>query len=344
MVRNHAFVGLLLTGMLLVTCLGIWWTGSSRVVRALAGFALTVGVLLSGAFLRRIFYLQRQAIFAAGTSLVFFVTVACGLLLATRAHVLDGFSAFLILALGWIVAGASLGGKLAFGKPGEHFLATEPGYWREHWKYSQWVLATAFVFQLTSQGYYWLLAGLLSVKEVGELKAMYILVAPVDQIFIALSYLVLPILASHYVTNRMRSFISLWKRYVFAAVGVTAMFALAVRILGRPAMHLVYAGKFDGLAPLLFALALVPLFMGVGNTVNDALKAAEQPRFVFYAYLASGAATFLLGIPLVIHFGLRGAVAGMLVSAATYSCALGAGFLFMLHGQRSAVAKAAATR
>ncbi|HEU0046222.1 MAG TPA: hypothetical protein VFQ43_01295, partial [Nitrososphaera sp.] len=56
--------------------------------------------------------------------------------------------------------------------------------------------------------------------------------------------------------------------------------------------------------------------------------ALEKPRLVFYSYLCSGAATFLGGIPLVIHFGLLGAVYGMLLSAGTYMVALAVGFFF----------------
>ncbi len=340
MVRNNVLVGLLLTGILLATGLAFLWIAPELVSRSLIGLGLTVGILLSGSFLRRVFYLQRQAVLAAGCSLVFFVTIVCGLWLATTAHLLDSFSVFLILALGWMVAGGSFARKMAFGKPIQRFLALEPQYWREHWKYARWVLATAFVFQLTSQGYYWLVAGFLSVKEVAELKAIYILVAPVDQIMVALSFLALPVLATHYAAKRIGNFLSLWRRYGLAVVGLTALFALAVRMVGRPVMHLLYAGKFDGLAPLLFLAALSPLLMGIGNTMNDALKAVEKPKFVFYAYLSSGAATFLLGIPLVMHFGLRGAVFGMLTSAGTYSCALAVGFLYVLYGKPAVLSKA----
>ena len=56
--------------------------------------------------------------------------------------------------------------------------------------------------------------------------------------------------------------------------------------------------------------------------------AAEKPKFVFYAYVCSGAATLLGGIPLVIRFGLLGAVFGLLVSAATYTGAMGMGFIY----------------
>jgi O-antigen/teichoic acid export membrane protein len=98
-------------------------------------------------------------------------------------------------------------------------------------------------------------------------------------------------------------------------------------------MHAIYAGKYDGSAPILFALALLPLLMGIGNTINNAVMASEKPKLVFVAYVASGAMTFFAGIPLVMHFGLQGAVYGMLLSGATYTGALVLAFTFQLHRQ-----------
>jgi O-antigen/teichoic acid export membrane protein len=244
-----------------------------------------------------------------------------------KAHRIDSFTVFLALALGWIAAGAAFGRRLRFGKPTQSFLALEPKYWREHWKYSKWVLATAFIFQLTHQGYYWLVGGFLSVSEVANLRAMYLLVAPVEQVFIALSYVIVPALSAHYAGKRMGNFFALWKRYSLATVGVSALYSLAMLIVGKPLVHVLYAGKYDGLAPYLFMLTLVPLVMWIGSSMGHALNAAERPRFVFWAYVSSGAATFLLGIPLVIHLGLWGAVYGMLLSGTTYTVALAICFL-----------------
>lgn len=331
MIRSNTFVGALLSGVLLLTSLVLLNVAPQFAPRSVWGLALTVGVLLSGAFLRRVFYLQHRADLAAKTSLVFFMTVACGVWLTSRTHSLDSFSVFLILAIGWIVGGASFGRRLVTGNPKLRFIEVEPHYWREHWKYAKWVFATAFVFQFMNQGYYWIVAGFLSVKDVAELRAMYLLIAPVDQIFISLSFLFLPVLAASYSPQKIGSFLSHWKRYALAVAVVTAAFAVAVRVLGKQAMHTIYSGKFDGLSSLLFEIAFVPLLMGIGGTMNDALKALEKPRLVFYAYICSGAATFLGGIPLVIHFGLRGAVYGMLVSAATYTMALAVGFYSEVH-------------
>jgi len=183
------------------------------------------------------------------------------------------------------------------------------------------------VFQFTTQSYFWLVGGILSLKEVGDLKAMYLVVAPVDQIFIALSYLFIPALAARYAAKRTGDLLSLWKRYALATVGVTGFFAVSIRVLGKPVMHVLYAGRYDGMVPYLFVLALLPLLMGVGNTINNALIATERPKFVFFAYLCSAAATFLGGIPLVLYFGMWGAVYGMLLSGTLYTGALALAFL-----------------
>jgi O-antigen/teichoic acid export membrane protein len=331
MTRSNALLGLLLSAILLLSCLGLWRMEPQFASRALLGLGLTVGVLLSGLFLRRAFYVQREPALAAKSSLVFFLTVGLGLWLAVRAQILDNFSAFLILAAGWVVSGVCYARKLRFGHTEATFLELEPEYWSVHWKYSRWVLATAFVFQFTTQGYYWLVAGFLSVKEVGELRAMYNLIAPVDQVFIALGFLALPAMAAHYATKRMDRLLSVWKRYALAILGVSALFALCLRIAGKQVMHILYAGKFDGLGPLLFILALLPVLTATGTTMTQALSAVEKPKFVFYGYLTSGAATFAMGIPLVIRFGLRGAVYGMLLSGAAYTAALAVGFFLVVY-------------
>ena len=315
-------VGLLLTGALLSLYVLLERFAPGTASRSLLGLAATVSILLWGVFQRRVFYVQRQAVLAAKTSLVFFVAVVCGLRLATKAHVLNSFSAFLVIALGWVAASAGFARRLPFGKSPGAFLQMEPGYRSLHWKYMRWVLATAFVFQLMNQGYYWLVAALVSVKQVAELKAMALLIAPVDQIFIALNYLVLPLLAADSATGKMEDMLSTWKRYALGIGVLTSAFAVCVIVFGKAAAHLLYSGRYDDAAPLLMMLGLLPLVMGIGHTMNAALKSMEKPKLVFWAYVCSGSVTFLVGVPLIRHSGLRGAVYGMLLSAVAYTATL----------------------
>lgn len=323
---NGAF-GVLLTALVLAVCLIFRWKAPYLLPQSIFGLGLAVCVLFSGALLRRTFYLQRRPRLAAAASLIFFIVVGAGLWVAAKVGALDSFSVFLVLAAGWLGAGLSLAGKLPFRKTSHSFLKREPDYWREHWKYTRWVLLTAFVFQLTTQGYYWLVAGFLSVKDVAELKAMTLVVAPADQIFIALNYLVLPLLSAHYAARRVGKMLAAWKWYAIGISAATSCCYLFIRAFGKPIAHLLYGGGYDDVVPLLTLLALVPIVMGIGHTMNAALKAAESPKLVFWAYISSGAATFLVGIPLVARFGLRGAVYGMLCSGASYTAAVAMGFV-----------------
>jgi O-antigen/teichoic acid export membrane protein len=339
-IRSNAVLAALLTAVLLLSCVVLSLVAPSFLSRAYWGLALTAGIILSSHLLRRAFYLQRQPEFAARTSFVYFITVVSGLWLAAKSGGLYSFTAFLILAAGWIVAGAAFGRKLALGNPERSFFEIEPNYWRQHWNYSKWVFATAIVFQFTTTAYYWLVGGLLSAKEVGELRAIYLIITPMDQVFIALSFLVLPALSSRHAKKDMPSFLALSNRYVLGTVVATGTFAVAVRILGKPVIHTLYAGKYDGLAPFLFVLALLPVLMGVAAALSNAVIAAEKPHLTFFAYVCGGLATFLGGVPLVMHMGLRGAIYGMLLSGATYTGALALGFALRVRAVRGQVVPA----
>jgi O-antigen/teichoic acid export membrane protein len=329
MVRTNVILAVGVTIVLLASCVVLRWLAPHFVTGALWGLALTAGILLSGYLLRRVFYLKRQAGFAAGTSTIFFVTVAIGLWMGSKYHYLSGFAVFLTLALGWIVAGLAFGPRLALEKPNLSFLETEPTYWTEHWRYSRWVLATAIVYQFTTQGYYWLVAGFLSAKEVADIRVMYLLVSPTDQLFIAMS--LIPALSARYAAKDMKSFFSTWKKFVFFILFVTITFAIGVRVAGKAVMHLLYAGKYDGLVSYLLVLALYPILTGLGSALTGAVIATEKPKLVFLAYLSGACVTFLAGILLVKYFGLWGAVYGMLLSAGTFSLALGIAYFVQVH-------------
>jgi O-antigen/teichoic acid export membrane protein len=326
--RSNALLGLALTGAITIVWGALAWSKPALASPAILGLALACGVLLTATFVRRTFYIRRRPDLAARFSAVFFASCALLVWLAIRVRVLSGFSVFAIAALAWIVAGVFLARELpGRADAGVSFTDGEPGYWSQHWKYSRWVLVTALVFQLTNHLYYWLSAGILSVKETGDLRAMYNLVAPVDQVLIAMSFLVLPMMSRRAASRGVAGLLPVWKAYCAGALPITGGFAACVNLFGRPVMHFLYAGKFDDVAPLLGMLALLPVVMAIGNTMNDTLKALEKPKLVFYAYLCSGSTTIVLGAPLVTRFGLRGVVYGMLLSATAYTVALAVALL-----------------
>src|SRR5713226_7111153 len=218
------------------------WAAPAMASRTVLGLALSCGVLLTASFVRRTFYMRRRPDLAARFSVAYFGLCAGLLWMSLRLGILNGFYAFAITAVAWSAAAMFVTRELPEKAAGAGFLELEPGYWREHWKYSRWVLVTAFVFQLTTQAYYWLAAGYLSVKEVADLRAMYNLVTPVEQLFVAIAMLILPMMSYRYAERRMAGLLPLWKLYGAATVVVTGGFAMLVNIFGKPVMHVVYAG------------------------------------------------------------------------------------------------------
>lgn len=327
MLRFNAIFCCALGGLMLTACLVLSWAAPRWASGSAWGLAIASGMLLSGYLLRRLFYVLRQPLLAAKSSLVFFIFLVAELWFLLQIHRVNGFSTFLAMAVAWIAAWAVYGSKLPASKSTETFIETEPQYWKIHWTYSRWAFATAFVFQFTQQGYYWLIGAFLSPADVANLRAMYLLVGPVEQVFIALSYLIVPALAAHYAAGQMAKFLSLWKIYVVAVLTGSAIYALGTRLIGKTVVHILYAGKYDGVGTYLFVLTFVPMILWLGATMSQALNAVERPEFQFWAYVCGGATTLIIGIPLVVHFGLWGAVYGMLVSGAAFTLALAASFV-----------------
>jgi O-antigen/teichoic acid export membrane protein len=310
------------------------WTRPQLASPTMLAVALTGGILLMAAFVRRTFYIRRRPDLAARFSAIFFFACTALLLIFLHVRPLNGFYAIVIAASAWCIAGLALRGKWDARTPDNNVEDIEPHYWAEHWKYSRWVFVTALVFQLTGQAYYWLAAAFLSMKDVGELRAMYNLVTPVDQIFAAMILLILPMMSFRFASRRVAGLIALWRTYCLFTFLVTSGYAVFMNLFGKQLLHLLYGGKFDDLTSFLGILVLLPVVMGVGNTVNAALKASEKPQAVFAAYVTSGAATFVLGLPLILHFGIRGALYGMLASGAIYTTTLGVVFFWLLVKER----------
>jgi O-antigen/teichoic acid export membrane protein len=325
--RNNAWLVLALTAVLLIIWKASLWTSAAVTARALLGLALSTGVVLTSYLLRRILYVQRKVESAAWMSFVFLLCLTVCLTLTAKFGLLNAFSVFMLVGLGSIVGGAAIYSEIPRPARLQPFISAQPHHHREHWKYARWVLATAFVFQFANQAYYWLVAGLLSLKEVAALRAITMIVMIVDQVFIAITSIVLPALAARFASNQIAELLSLWRLYLGSFLAVGGVFFAGVMVFGKPVIHWIYGGKFDDVSAFLSTLALLPILMGVGHTMNAALKSVEKPNAVFYAYVASGITTLGLGIPFMTHFGLRGAVYGMLASAGAYTITLTVGFL-----------------
>ena len=281
--------------------------------------------------MRRVLYVEGNSATAGLMAAIFFIIVATLLYVAGHLQVLTGTSVLLIIALGWVLASPVFLWRRARNLSKTDFLRRNEGYLSQHWQYSKWVLLTAFVFQLTSQGYFWLVALFLDTKSVGALRAAWNVVQPAIVVFTSISFVMLPRLVtlSQKTTAEPSATPREILRYLSAVMVVALVFAGFVWQFGALAYRLIYAGRYGASVGLLYVAALLPLAGGIANVFSDALRAMEKPGLVFYAYIVGGILTLAIGVPAIIFYGIRGAAWGMVASNAGFALTLALGYKWL---------------
>jgi hypothetical protein len=110
------------------------------------------------------------------------------------------------------------------------------------------------------------------------LKALTNLVLPLLQANAALSALPLPSLVMR--AGNAVAFRELLRSALLLFFAGAALYGLFLGTLGRPLVHLLYDGKYDGAASLLWLLALLPLLDGVAVVFASGLRSLEHPKLV----------------------------------------------------------------
>jgi len=188
------------------------------------------------------------------------------------------------------------------------------------------VLATALIFQFTNQGYYWIIGLLLTVEDVARLRAIQNVVLPINVFFVAVSLLILPRMSMTFQKQSTKGLNPLVWKMIFLVLSTAGAYFAITLLFCEEIIDLIYSGKYNSYAHLLYIMGLTPMALGVGDIFNNALKAMEEPKWVFYAYVAGGGITFTFGVFMVINYGLAGAAWGTVVSMVAYMLLLSYGF------------------
>jgi Na+-driven multidrug efflux pump len=78
-----------------------------------------------------------------------------------------------------------------------------------------------------------------------------------------------------------------------------------------------YPGEYSGYASwLLRFVGLLPTAQSVQVVIGGSLRALERPNPTFCSSARGGVSAVALGVPLALHFGIGGALLGMLISYA----------------------------
>lgn len=324
--RLNLFAALLAAAGLLATAGALAAFGQRPAAWAFLGAGLAAPATLALWLRRRTLYLQGRIGRSAVASAAFLVAGVAALWALGRAGVLGAFTGMAALGI------ASIVGLLASPRARGDAGPAPAGLARAHWEYGRWALLTALL-GWSGNLYYFLLPIWHGLESAASLRALMNFVYPVLQANQALTLLVLPRWSAH--ASRAgfaRSLARLAWGWTFATLALCAGALLA----GPEVVRLVYAGRYDAVAPLLPWVFLLVLPDGLCYLLANGLRASRAPERVAAGALALPVVVLLPGVPLMVRWAAAGAVTAMLLASVAQLAIVWRGWRRPEGGQRSA--------
>ena len=180
----------------------------------------------------------------------------------------------------------------------------------EHWAYGRWAIADKVLAWVSTQLVLVLLPVFSSFAAAGALRALTTLLTPAYMTMMAITGLLLPRFARRQVSPDRHQVWGQMRRILAVAVSAMVVYGIAIVLLGRELMSLLYAGKYDeyGSLPLLVLLSLGPVLGAATSVVEVVLRAQQRVRLMFVSKILPAILATVVGIPLMIGYGVTGAL------------------------------------
>jgi O-antigen/teichoic acid export membrane protein len=223
---------------------------------------------------------------------------------------LNEFTVFVLMgvvaiAVAWLLLRGQTAGAPAHGE------ASLRERFGPHIDYARWAVPTSALTWAPANLPYLVLPIWGGLSTSGDFRALTTLVMPMLQTNYALGQMLLPGFSRH----RGRSVLVRTVRTAYVGtVGLALMFWVAIAVAGTPLLEWLYGGKYSGVSEQIIVIGALPILTGVVTVQQALIRARQQPRLVFWAYAAATLSSVAIGTPLTYWFGLRGAIAGVLVS------------------------------
>lgn len=96
---------------------------------------------------------------------------------------------------------------------------------------------------------------------------------------------------------------------VFIVTGVGLVAATSVFLISK-----LYGQQYESYYWVLILFALLQLFVFISTLIQISLRTIEQTQLIFFAYVLTSLTSVALAFPLVRHFGIPGAIAGLFIT------------------------------
>ena len=307
-------------GISFLISLGLWivaWIiyrwGSSIMAQALTGLAIASPFLLFLWFARRACYAQFQPVWAMVGSGFNLIIILIGLFLLWQQQKLSLFNGFLILGIGAVFASLILIKML---KPymlrnAENLVSSVVFY--DHFSYGKWSLGAIIASGFSLNIFIILMPIFLNLEGVATYRALYNLIAPMQNLLTAISPLILTYLSNKYAKSSPSSLQIIVTRSAIGLGILSMVYFVILVIFGRDAILIIYSGKYSKVYHLLFLMGLYPFLTSQSIIWGNALRAASLINRVMAAYFMSSILLIIFAIPLMVFFDVFGAVLDLLI-------------------------------
>jgi O-antigen/teichoic acid export membrane protein len=291
--------------------LASWLSGDADLHRLAAPLSAAIVTYQMHTFFRRYFFARGRAFAALCNDLVrFTVQIA-----ATVALLLAWPGATAATGI-WIVAAAcaaaAIHGVLLFGRIAWHTTAFGSIVVR-HWGFSKWLLPSAFMFWMTSQGFLLMSGFVLGAAVTGGLKAAVSITGVLNILLLAVDNFA-PVQAALALHRggavELRRYL---ERLALLTGTLTAVTVAMLNIDPAYIVRLIYGDQYESIDTLVRWVCAPAAVYGASTVLVIWAAAIERTRMIFVSYLAATVFTVFAAYPLTLYGGVAGVVFGSLL-------------------------------
>jgi O-antigen/teichoic acid export membrane protein len=216
----------------------------------------------------------------------------------------------------WIIAAAcaasTIQGAFFFGRFGWN-TAIFRNVFARHWQFSKWLLPSALMFWMTSQGFMVMSGFVLGAAVTGALQAAISITGVLNILLLALDNFA-PVQAARALhlqgPAELRRYIT---RLAFLTGTLTAATVVVLNVSPGYIVHLLYGEQYQGVDAVVRWLCAPAAVYGISTVLVIWAAAIEWTRAIFISYAVATLFTVVAAYPLTLYGGVVGVVLGSLL-------------------------------
>jgi O-antigen/teichoic acid export membrane protein len=185
----------------------------------------------------------------------------------------------------------------------------------DHWSYARWAVLATIIAWIPWNAHFLILAMLVPLEQVGELRALFNILSPLSHILVALTTSLLPVVSSRFHRLGWCGIRTLITPLLAIYLGSTLIYGVLMLLEGPRLLHLLYAGAYAatyGLSSLVGLIQIPTSTLMVFALLHRAMGKTRDVALLFVPY-AIGA--LILGLAGAMLRGLPGAFIGFVIAA-----------------------------